>query len=89
MNLDSGSVTELANLTSDGKRKGARVNTEAESIDALERGGLTRSSAEAAVMAVERRGRAPKRGTWSTGTPPGRTEEIAYTRQGVVGARAV
>jgi len=47
--------TEHANLTSDGKRKGARVNTEAESIDALERGGLTSSSEEAAVMAVERR----------------------------------
>jgi hypothetical protein len=48
--------TEHANLTSDAKGKGARVNTEAESTDALGRDGPTRCSDEGAVMALERRG---------------------------------
>src|SRR5262245_65994727 len=49
--------TERENLAGDGKGKGASgCNREAESTDAPERGGLPRSSAEAAVMAVERRG---------------------------------
>jgi hypothetical protein len=51
--------TERENLAGDGKRKGASgSNREAESSEAPERGGLPCSSAEAAVMAVERRGQA-------------------------------
>ncbi len=46
------------NLGSDAKGKGASgSNREAESTDASERGGLPRSSDEAGVMPVERRGR--------------------------------
>ena len=53
----SGSGTERENLAGDDKGKGASgSNREAESTNAPERGGLPRSSAEAAVMAVERRG---------------------------------
>ena len=49
--------TERENLTGAAKGKGTSgSNREAESTDAPERGGLPRSSAEAAVMAVERRG---------------------------------
>ena len=49
--------TERENLAGDGKGKGTSgSNREAESTDAPERGGLPRSSDEAAVMAVERRG---------------------------------
>src|SRR5258706_143925 len=52
-----GSGTERENLAGDAKGKGASgSNREAESTDAPERGGLPRSSAEAAVMAMERRG---------------------------------
>src|SRR5438552_16019463 len=52
-----GSCTERENLAGDAKGKGASgSNRKAESTDAPERGGLPRSSAEAAVMAVERRG---------------------------------
>jgi hypothetical protein len=55
----SGSGTERENLAGDAKGKGASgSNREAESTDVPERGGLPRSSAEAAVMAVERRGQA-------------------------------
>src|SRR3979490_3236334 len=53
----SGSCTERENLAGDAKGKGTSgSNREAESTDAPERGGLPRSSAEAAVIAVERRG---------------------------------
>src|SRR5712671_4223328 len=53
-----GSCTERENLTGDAKGKGASgSNREAESTDAPERGGLLRSSDEAGVMLVERRGR--------------------------------
>ena len=53
----SGSGMERENLTGDAKGKGASgSNREAESTDAPERGGLPRSSDEAAVMVVERRG---------------------------------
>ena len=53
----SGSGTERENLTGDAKGKGASgSNREAESTDAPERGGLPRSSVEAGVMLVERRG---------------------------------
>jgi hypothetical protein len=54
----SGSGTERENLTGDDKGKGASgCNREAESTNASERGGLPRSSVEAGVMPVERRGR--------------------------------
>ena len=53
-----GSCTERENLAGDAKGKGASgSNREAESTDAPERGGLLRSSDEAGVMPVERRGR--------------------------------
>ena len=49
---------ERENLTGDAKGKGTSgYNREAESTDAPERGGLLRSSNEAGVMLVERRGR--------------------------------
>ena len=52
----SGSGAERENLVGDAKGKGASgSNREAESTDAPERGGLPRSSDEAAAMAVERR----------------------------------
>jgi hypothetical protein len=58
-----GSGTERENLAGDGKGKGASgSNREAESTDAPERGGLPRSSYEAAVMVVERRGGSPPLG---------------------------
>jgi hypothetical protein len=48
---------ERENLAGDGKGKGTSgSNREAESTDAPERGGLPRSSGEAGVMLVERRG---------------------------------
>src|SRR5437773_12223999 len=54
-----GFCMERENLTGDVKGKGASgSNREAESTDAPERGGLPRSSDEAGVMLVERRGRA-------------------------------
>src|SRR5947209_16283436 len=54
----SGSCTERENLAGDAKGKGTSgANRKAESTDAPERGGLLRSSEEAAVMVVERRGR--------------------------------
>ena len=49
---------ERENLAGDAKGKSTSgSNREAESTDAPERGGLLRSSDEAAVMVVERRGR--------------------------------
>ena len=52
-----GSCKERENLAGDAKGKGTSgTNREAESTDAPERGGLLRSSDEAAVMVVERRG---------------------------------
>ena len=52
-----GSCTERENLAGDAKGKGTSgSNREAESTDAPERGGLPRSSDEAGVMPVERRG---------------------------------
>ena len=54
----SGSRMERENLAGDAKGKGASgSNREAESTDAPERDGLPRSSDEAGVMLVERRGR--------------------------------
>src|SRR5882724_9529179 len=53
-----GSCMERENQAGDGKGKGASgSNREAESTDAPERDGLPRSSDEAGVMLVERRGR--------------------------------
>src|ERR1700734_1415200 len=53
-----GSGAERENLAGDAKGKGASgSNREAESTDAPERDGLLRSSDEAGVMLVERRGR--------------------------------
>ena len=53
-----GSNMERENLAGDAKGKGTSgENREAESTDAPERGGLPRSSDEAGVMLVERRGR--------------------------------
>ena len=53
-----GSCMERENLAGDGKGKGTSgANREAESTDAPERDGLPRSSDEAGVMLVERRGR--------------------------------
>ena len=52
-----GSCKERENLAGDAKGKGpSGPNRKAESTDAPERGGLLRSSEEAAVMAVEQRG---------------------------------
>src|SRR4029453_4736311 len=52
-----GSCMERENLAGDAKGKGTSgSNREAESTDAPERGGLPRSSVEAGVMLVERRG---------------------------------
>jgi len=64
----SGSCTERENLTGDAKGKGASgSNREAESTDAPERGGLPRSSVEAGVMPVERRGQVTDVGSEPTG----------------------
>ena len=53
-----GSCKERENLAGDAKGKGTSgSNRKADSTDAPERGGLLRSSEEAAVMVVERRGR--------------------------------
>ncbi len=49
-----GFCTERENLADDGKGKGTSGdNREAESTDASERGGLSRSSAEGSVMELE------------------------------------
>ena len=59
---------ERENLAGDAKGKGASgSNREAESTDAPERDGLPRSSDEAGVMLVERRGRVIAVGRESTG----------------------
>ena len=59
---------ERENLAGDAKGKGASgSNREAESTDAPERDGLLRSSDEAGVMLVERRGRVTNVGIGSTG----------------------
>src|SRR6266576_2002861 len=70
----SGSCLERENLAGDAKGKGTSgSNREAESTDAPERGGLPRSSAEAGVMLVERRGQAIDVELGSTGLYPGRS----------------
>src|SRR6478672_11507364 len=68
----SGFGTERENLAGDAKGKGASgCNRKAESTDAPERGGLPCSSVEAAVMVVERRGRAIAVDFGPTGSPGG------------------
>ena len=66
----SGSGTERENLAGDAKGKGASgSNREAESTDAPERGGLPRSSDEAAVMARGAKGVGHRRWVGPTGSP--------------------
>ena len=79
----SGSGTERENLADDAKGKGpSGANREAESTDAPERGGLLRSSEEAAVMVVERRGRVidDESGQLATGGARSSTEVAAFNR---------
>src|SRR6267378_3092069 len=65
----SGSCMERENLAGDAKGKGASgSHREAESTDAPERGGLPRSSDEAGVMLVERRGRVTEVGSGQPAT---------------------
>src|SRR5450756_1568206 len=75
-----GSCKERENLAGDAKGKGTSgSNRKAESTDAPERGGLLRSSEEAAVMVVERRGRAIRRRIGPTGN--GRSPKFNGRRQ--------
>ena len=68
---------ERENLAGDAKGKSTSgSNREAESTDAPERGGLLRSSEEAAVMVVERRGRVIAVELGSTGLYPGRSPKF-------------
>ena len=72
-----GSCKERENLAGDAKGKGTSgSNRKAESTDAPERGGLLRSSDEAAVMVVERRGRVidDESGQLATGVARSSTE---------------
>src|SRR5258707_8780684 len=63
-----GFCTERENLAGDAKGKGTSgSNCEAESTDAPERGGLPRSSDEASVMLVERKGAGHRHVLGSTG----------------------
>ena len=67
---------ERENLAGDAKGKGTSgSNCEAESTDAPERGGLPRSSDEASVMLVERRGQAIAIWLGSTGVGSNRHQE--------------
>src|SRR6266542_4839592 len=73
-----GSCTERENLDGDAKGKGTSgSNREAESTDAPARGGLPRSSKEAGVMPVERRGQVTEVGSGQPAT--GRTR---YSTEG-------
>src|SRR5919197_6479348 len=63
-----GSCAERENLDGDAKGKGTSgANREAESTNAPARGGLLRSSKEAGVMPVERRGQVIEVGSEPTG----------------------
>jgi hypothetical protein len=76
----SGFRMERENLAGDAKGKGASgSHREAESTDAPERGGLPRSSDEAGVMLVERRGRVTEVGSGQPAT--GGTWSINGRRQ--------
>jgi len=74
-----GSRAERENLAGDGKGKGTSgSNREAESTDAPARGGLLRSSKEAGVMPVERRGQVTDVGS----QPTGKQEELQFSTEG-------
>ena len=62
--LDSGSCMERGNLLSDAKGNPQAVATVRENTDAGSRGGAARSSDEASVMEVERRGCIIQLGLW-------------------------
>ena len=74
---------ERENLAGDVKGKGASgSNREAESTEAPERGGLPRSSDEAGVMLVERRGRVIDIGSGQLRSGDRPQEEILCRRGG-------
>src|SRR5215468_10459747 len=78
-----GSCKERENLAGDAKGKGpSGPNRKAESTDAPERGGLLRSSEEAAVMVVERRGRSStmNRANWQREEPEAQRKAAAFNR---------
>jgi len=78
-----GSCKERENLAGDAKGKGpSGANRKAESTDAPERGGLLRSSEEAAVMVVERRGRVidDERANWQREEPEAQRKAAAFNR---------
>ena len=78
-----GSCKERENLAGDAKGKGpSGPNRKAESTDAPERGGLLRSSDEAAVMVVERRGRVidMNRANWQREEPEAQRKAAAFNR---------
>src|SRR5450432_3439386 len=78
-----GSCKERENLTGDAKGKGTSgSNRKAESTDAPERGGLLRSSEEAAAMVVERRGRVidAESGQLATGGARSSRKAAAFNR---------
>src|ERR1035437_9661927 len=78
-----GSCKERENLAGDAKGKGTSgSNRKAESTDAPERGGLLRSSDEAAVMVVERRGRAidEESANWQREEPEVQRKAAAFNR---------
>src|SRR5271157_125175 len=78
----SGCRMERENLAGDGKGKGTSgSNREAESTDAPERDGLPRSSDEAGVMLVERRGQAIDVELGPTGFYPGGARRFGGRRQ--------
>ena len=78
-----GSRKERENLAGDAKGKGpSGPNRKAESTDAPERGGPLRSSEEAAVMVVERRGRSStmNRANWQREEPEAQRKAAAFNR---------
>ena len=79
----SGSCAERENLAGDAKGKGASgSNREAESTDAPERGGPPRSSDEAGIMPVERRG-------WVTAVGAGQPQPSGDGRSPISRRKAV
>src|ERR1700757_1564718 len=78
-----GSCKERENLAGDAKGKGSSgANRKAESTDAPERGGLLRSSEEAAVMVVERRAGSStmNRANWQREEPETQRKAAAFNR---------
>src|SRR6476469_7722042 len=78
-----GSCKEREHLAGDAKGKGpSGPNRKAESTDAPERGGLLRSSEEAAVMVVERRGWSStmNRANWQREEPEAQRKAAAFNR---------